>query len=242
MSENTEKEYRDFIASTALDYALHVVFGQSPDYDVMDAEDMLWNALDGCHWTIYYYAARNVLYWSDNDNAIFDEDADISGMKSMTEFFCLAAYYAMQADVRDKCAKLLKDDYPELDMCFDNLYLSYEKNNDDRLRFIARFEQDGINVTVVKFDLKEFVDEMEGLSCNFEPEHKLINQLSELKEELEGEYGVDLSLSMKYLEKDVVMGCETYGITKYLVDGESVDEFMNAVKEAVINAAADCDD
>ena len=72
-----------------------------------DLSDVIWEAVDGSQWVIYYSRAADVCRFSSNDDAIFEEmGADaLSGCESIGEVHTRSAFFALRQDVWDYIAQ-----------------------------------------------------------------------------------------------------------------------------------------
>jgi len=121
MSDNeyTEQSYFTDVTDMAVEIReQHKACGSD-----FEESDVLHEYVDGSSWVIYYARARQVLEYSDNDCAIFEE----LGPQQWEDWgtaFCQAAFFAMHRDVSEALAEL-----PEIETC-DDCDASYNEDED----------------------------------------------------------------------------------------------------------------
>lgn len=80
-------------------------------FESSDEDTHITESVDGSSWVIYYSNARKVLQYSPNEDLIFDEG--LAGTyNSMDALRTAAAYYAMEADVR-QCLEENRDEWQD---------------------------------------------------------------------------------------------------------------------------------
>lgn len=103
---NTYQEYWTAVHSIARDACEEARFNGNTAYE------QIQEAVDGCYWVIHYHAAADVLRFTDNADAIFNDCGSVAygelsaamafaGCDSMGQIHTRAACYAMVQDVLD---------------------------------------------------------------------------------------------------------------------------------------------
>lgn len=113
-TENSEMDYRKTVEQVAKECFDEAVEASGPDKDRIrdDAFDRVHEAVDSNYWITYTARALDVLKWSRNDDAIFDEGDGLHGVSSMSDVYTQAAFWAMRADVISELEDLI-DNYEE---------------------------------------------------------------------------------------------------------------------------------
>lgn len=72
--------------------------------------DRVCESVDGSQWVIYFYRARMVLQFSDNDNAGLDDGlVDMASCTSFDDLCTKLAFCAMERDVMERLERMVKE-------------------------------------------------------------------------------------------------------------------------------------
>lgn len=107
-TEKTEREER-------IEYwdCVKEIAREAREQKEQDESDYIHETVDGCQWVIYTSYARQVMSFTDNEDAAFEDDIDLSGVGSWSELVSRLAYSAMLADVHAALAELPEEEEEE---------------------------------------------------------------------------------------------------------------------------------